>query len=127
MIYLIKKNGGVIPHTDLAAMEALDGVSTPDMTVTEAEWDEAGGLARIIAGEIVLGKTEAEKREEKEAEVKAKRDGILLETVDRVNGLWWEAMTEGEKEAWRTYRQALLDIPEQEGYPFNVAWPDKPA
>jgi hypothetical protein len=126
MIYLIKKNGLVIPHTDLEAMEALDGISTPDMTITEAEWEAAEGLARIIDGKIVLGKTDAEKRAEKEAEVKAKRDGILLETVDRVNGLWWEAMPEEQKETWRNYRQALLDIPGQEGYPDTVAWPEAP-
>jgi hypothetical protein len=41
-------------------MEALDGISTPDMTVTEAEWEAAGGLARLVDGEIVLGKFEAE-------------------------------------------------------------------
>ncbi|MDR2048359.1 MAG: hypothetical protein LBP69_02795, partial [Treponema sp.] len=77
MIYLIKKNGLVIPHTDLEAMQALDGISTPDMTITEAEWEAAEGLARIIDGEIVLGKTDAEKREETGAAVKAKRDRIL--------------------------------------------------
>jgi hypothetical protein len=126
MIYLIKKNGLVIPHTDLEAMEALDGISTPDMTITEAEWEAAEGLARIIGGEIILGKTDAEKRAGKEAEVKAKRDGILRGTVDRVNGLWWEAMPEEQKEAWRAYRQALLDIPGQEGYPDTVDWPEAP-
>jgi hypothetical protein len=126
MIYLIKKNGVVIAHTDLEAMEALDGAGTPDMAVTEAQWAEAGGLARIIGGEIFLGKTDAEKREEKEAEVKAKRERILLETVDRVNGLWWEAMPEARKEQWREYRQALLDITGQPGYPFEVTWPERP-
>jgi hypothetical protein len=35
-------------------------------------------------------------------------------------------MAEEAREAWRTYRQALLDIPEQEGYPFTVAWPVRP-
>jgi hypothetical protein len=63
MIYLIKKNGGVIPHTDLKAMEALDGISSPDMTITEAEWKAAGGLARIIDGEIFLGKRTMRKSE----------------------------------------------------------------
>jgi hypothetical protein len=58
--------------------------------------------------------------------VKARRAGILRETVDRVNGLWWEAMTGAEKDAWREYRQALLDIPEQEGYPFETVWPVRP-
>jgi hypothetical protein len=127
MIYLIRKNGIVIAHTDLEAMETLDGVSTPDMTVTEAEWEAAGGLARIIDGEIFLGRTDAEKKAEKETEIKAQRNRILLETVDRVNGIRWEAMTGEEKEAWREYRQALLDIPEQEGYPDTVVWPEMPA
>lgn len=27
---------------------------------------------------------------------------------------------------WATYRQALRDISEQEGFPFNVAWPNSP-
>jgi hypothetical protein len=126
MIYLIQKNGIVIAHTDLEVMEALDGISTPDMTVTEAEWAAAEGLARIIGGEIFLGKTDAEKKAEKETEIKAKRNRILLETVDRVNGLWWETMTGEEKEAWREYRRALLDIPEQEGYPDTVVWPEMP-
>jgi hypothetical protein len=126
MVYLIKKGGNVIPHTDLEAMKELDGVSTPDMTVTEAEWEVAEGLARIIDGKIFLGKTGAEKRAEKEAEVKALRDRVLLETVDRLNGARWEAMDEGEKAAWREYRQALLDIPGQPGYPFDVEWPVMP-
>jgi hypothetical protein len=126
MIYLIKKNGMVIAHTDLAAMEALDGISTPDMAMTEAAWGAAGGLARIIGGEIVLGKTAEEQRAEKEEEIRAQRERILRETVDRVNGPWWEAMAEGEKAAWRAYRQALLDLPEQEGYPFNLSWPARP-
>ena len=27
---------------------------------------------------------------------------------------------------WKTYRQALRDIPSQEGFPFSVTWPTKP-
>jgi hypothetical protein len=60
MVYLAKKNGGVIHHTDLAAMKALDGVETPDMEITNEEFEAAGGLVRLIGGEIFLGKTEAE-------------------------------------------------------------------
>jgi hypothetical protein len=30
-------------------------------------------------------------------------------------------------DAWRVYRQALRDIPEQPGFPFNVVWPERPA
>lgn len=29
-------------------------------------------------------------------------------------------------QAWGAYRQALRDIPQQEGFPFNVVWPEAP-
>ena len=28
---------------------------------------------------------------------------------------------------WRTYRQALRDVPSQEGFPNTVTWPTKPS
>lgn len=31
------------------------------------------------------------------------------------------------KEAWAAYRQALRDITEQPGFPFDVVWPEPPA
>jgi hypothetical protein len=27
---------------------------------------------------------------------------------------------------WTTYRQALRDVPQQDGFPANVTWPDQP-
>jgi hypothetical protein len=27
---------------------------------------------------------------------------------------------------WATYRQALRDVPSQQGFPDNIVWPDKP-
>jgi hypothetical protein len=64
MVHLAKKNGRVIHHTDLAAMLQMDGIETPDMTITDEEFQAAGGLLRIIGGEIVIGPTEAEQAEE---------------------------------------------------------------
>ena len=31
-----------------------------------------------------------------------------------------------DKTAWATYRQALRDVPSQEGFPWNVTWPTQP-
>jgi hypothetical protein len=31
-----------------------------------------------------------------------------------------------ELEAWKTYRQALRDVPEQEGFPWTIDWPQTP-
>jgi hypothetical protein len=30
------------------------------------------------------------------------------------------------KQVWANYRQALRDVPEQAGFPWNVTWPTKP-
>lgn len=29
--------------------------------------------------------------------------------------------------AWATYRQALRDVPQQEGFPDNIEWPEMPS
>lgn len=29
-------------------------------------------------------------------------------------------------EVWSSYRQSLRDVPEQEGFPFDIVWPEKP-
>lgn len=36
-------------------------------------------------------------------------------------------LTRENVDAWKVYRQALRDIPEQAGFPFNVDWPERPA
>jgi hypothetical protein len=64
MVYIARKDGGVVHHTSLEAMSAIDGIDAPEMTVSEAEFEAAGGLARITNGKIVLGKTKEEKARE---------------------------------------------------------------
>jgi hypothetical protein len=31
-----------------------------------------------------------------------------------------------DRDAWAAYRQALRDLPQQEGFPMSVVWPEKP-
>lgn len=59
-------------------------------------------------------------------QARAKRDNLLKEVVDSVNPMRWELFTEEQKQAWRVYRQSLLDIPQQEGFPINIVWPETP-
>jgi hypothetical protein len=69
-VYLAKKSGTVIHHTDLAAMEQLDGISEPEKTVTVEEWEAAGSTAYVDgSGEIQLGIP---------PDVKARQDEIAL-------------------------------------------------
>lgn len=59
-------------------------------------------------------------------EARARRNTLLKEVVDSVNPMRWEALTDIQKDAWRAYRQALLDVPQQEGFPNNIVWPEAP-
>lgn len=61
-----------------------------------------------------------------ESAVLKKRDNLLAEGPDRISTLWWASMSEQEQQAWTFYRQALLDITEQDGYPEFIVWPIKP-
>lgn len=61
-----------------------------------------------------------------EADLQRNYRNDLLEIVDKINPIWWEEMSQEQKNVWRTYRQALLDITDQEGFPDNVEWPVNP-
>lgn len=54
------------------------------------------------------------------------RDKWLRRHIDNINPMRWEEFTEEEKTAWREYRQALLDVPQQQGFPYDIDWPTKP-
>lgn len=53
-------------------------------------------------------------------DVRAHRDRLLAETD-------WTALSDNTMSpAMATYRQALRDVPTQEGFPYAVTWPSKP-
>jgi hypothetical protein len=84
-IYLAKKGDSVVHHADLDALKSIDGIETPDMEITEVEYEAAGGLVRLIDGEIILGKTEAETTAELNAARKAEIEAALA-AIDAKSG-----------------------------------------
>jgi hypothetical protein len=42
------------------------------------------------------------------------------------NQLYWESLTQEQRDERIAYRQALLDVPEQDGFPYTVVWADLP-
>jgi len=90
-------------------------------------------LSEILAGEHgPIGEYIAPTQEQLDAEaadrVRVTRDAILLGEVDPIvsNPLRWGSLSDEQQLAFTVYRQNLLDIPEQEGFPHNVVWPTKP-
>lgn len=74
--------------------------------------------------EKIPEKTEAEKREEAEKSVRAKRDSLISETDYLLTSDY--PISAEDLEAVKVYRQALRDMPQQEGFPFDVVWPELP-
>ena len=49
-----------------------------------------------------------------------------LSTVDRVNAVWYASLAAEQHSELAQYRQALLAVPQQAGFPVDVVWPAKP-
>ena len=122
MIYLFLTNIGIDAHTikEYGKGEFLG-------EITEQEWEQADQLARMIDGKLFLGKTQAEKDREQADAVRAKRDRIIAKEdwrYTRYNSEVRQGLTPSDDiVALDTYIQALRDIPEQVGFPWDVEWP----
>jgi hypothetical protein len=94
-----------INNDDLLAAMAANGDVAPYLPPTQEEMDERAAEA-----------------------VRQERDLKLAFEVDPIagNALRWAALLAEQQQAWADYRQALLDIPSQEGFPHDVIWPEKP-
>ena len=62
-----------------------------------------------------------------EEQARWKRDGLLYE-LDAIvsNPLRWAEFDADMQQALADYRQALLDVPQQPGFPEDVEWPELP-
>tara|TARA_B100000287_G_C20531932_1_gene741240 strand:+ start:488 stop:787 length:300 start_codon:yes stop_codon:yes gene_type:complete len=91
----------------------IDGVLTP----YPAD-EEAALYAKWKAEDIEIAKNE----------IRSIRNELLIYEVDPIvtNPLRWDALSTDKQNEWKTYRQALLDVPAQSGFPNSVTWPTKP-
>lgn len=132
---ILRCEGGITTPTDLTDWLCIDegygdkyglaqshyfpgGLYTPD-GIPRYKWD---GTQAALRTEEEL---EADRLPGITAQARAKRDKLLLDTD------WTQTLDapidEDTKAAYREYRQALRDIPEQEGFPMDITWPELPA
>jgi hypothetical protein len=87
-------------------------------TITETEVIETKQWRKFTAEE------QAEIEAQKAKQVRSERNAKLTETD------WTQVddtpLDNVAKSAWANYRQALRDLPDQAGFPFNVTWPAQP-
>lgn len=51
---------------------------------------------------------------------------VLLGLVDKINPVWWASLSTTQQTAVSEFRSALLDVPQQSGFPSDITWPTKP-
>lgn len=113
------ENGSVVSaHNDDTVFELPKNAVALD----DDKWENRCNL-RLLSGEVVAIEPEAS-AEDLAATVRRERNRLLVKNVDSINPLRWEAMEESEKDKIRKYREDLLKVPEQKGFPFNIEWPN---
>jgi hypothetical protein len=113
MVYIAKKGSGIVYHTNKVAMKELDGISKPDLTVTDTEFEAAGGLVRFIDGKIVLGKTEAEVAAE-EAQLRISAIDAELQSIDAKSGRPARAVSRAMAKGEQPYPADVAKLDEYE-------------
>jgi|SRR5210317_1071417 hypothetical protein len=98
--------------------QRIQRASTP--TLVDNAWTITKSIVDLTDDEITAN-TESIAMVERET-----RDDLLKSDVDPINAVRWNAMTAEQQTAWTTYRQALLDVPQQAGFPNTITWPTKP-
>ena len=75
-----------------------------------------------------LGKIDQSSADELKAEKIRKQRDARLRSVDEIasNPLRWGSLSSEQQEDLADYRQALLDVPQQDEFPWSVQWPTKP-
>lgn len=104
------------------------------LPVDETGWPYLPGKPKDVEAETEIRRTypnarpdvegSAANRAQVAARVRAQRDTQLA-------GCDWTQLpdadlTPAQRTAWGEYRQALRNVPEQAGFPFNVDWPATP-
>ena len=59
--------------------------------------------------------------------IRAERNLILNETVDRLNPIRWAELSDAKKAEWENFRKQLLSITERLPRVDYVTWPDVPS
>lgn len=117
---------------------------TKILTLTPAKYEkvfrEDGEVDTILITEATIEEKELTEAQAQEFEngrqqmhlqgttafTRSQRDALLSESDKLMLADIWETFSLEKQQAIKNYRQALRDLPQQEGFPFNVVFPEKP-
>lgn len=104
-----------VQPTDYPQVDYTKNVSEGTPVLQDGEWVQAWNITDATAKEL------AERAEHQATQVRDERNQKLADSD------WTQiADTPVDKQAWADYRQALRNVPQQEGFPWSVTWPERP-
>ena len=116
--FILDKATGVVLNVIM-----VDPNNMPVLPSGQEYRDEAGGKGQHWNGAEWVHSNERLAQDER-----SRRDNKLVKYVDPIasNALRWATLSADQQGAWTVYRQALLDVPQQETFPSEVTWPVAP-
>jgi hypothetical protein len=86
---------------------------TPELK--DGSWKQTWNVVKLNADEL------AAIEENKISSARSERNGKLQDCD-------WTQLSDSpvDKAAWAAYRQALRDVPSQDGFPWSIVWPEEP-
>jgi hypothetical protein len=121
----VDNNGQILGWYD---QEIHQSIPEPNVQVAEDIWQHAINSSHNTIIDGVTSQVDHRSDDQKSKDARLFRNELLAREVDPIvtNPLRWGAMTAGEQRMWTDYRQSLLDIPQQPGFPSSISWPSKP-
>ena len=121
----IDNNGQILGWYD---DEIHDSVPEPNVQVSEEVWQNAINSNHNTIIDGVTSEFDHRSDDEKASDARAVRNMLLVSEVDPIvtNPLRWAELSSAVQQQWTDYRTALLDVPQQSGFPSEIVWPTKP-
>lgn len=126
-----KNKGAWINYDKNAELLEADGylpvvvIEEPTAEKPIVKYREINGQIEQYAEAAPVSNVAEPTTEQLEMQVRAQRNSLL--TLCDWTQLPDAPLTDGEKQEWAEYRQALRDVPEQTGFPDVVVWPSTPS
>jgi len=110
------------------AREVHDAIPEPNVQVSEEVWQNALDSSHNTIIDGVTSQVDHRTSEQKANDARTYRNQLLVLDVDPIvtNPLRWAELSADKQQEWADYRTALLDVPQQVGFPNTITWPTKP-
>lgn len=108
--------------------EIHNSIPEPNIQVTEEIWQNAINNSHNTIIDGVTSLADHRTIEQKSKDARTQRNMLLTTIVDPVvtNPLRWSELSADKQQDWVEYRAALLNVPQQVGFPNEITWPTKP-